>query len=394
MPIDFCVITILEGGFIVVIIAFIQLLAVIQLLDIGIERFAQLADIDAEILVGCNLQHTLDDARSIQTELVHQRHGLPRLAKAVVHTNATYANGVVFSQKLRHGTTQSTSDLMFLNSKDHSGFLSSLVENIAIQRLDGVHVDDASGDIQMLQHVSGFQGFPHLVTRGHKGNIRSLAHQLRLPNLKVLVFIGKIRYCFTPKTHINRTFAFQNGFLRSDFGLRGVAGRNHSHVGQHTHGGDVLQSLVGGTIGADRYAGMSTANDDMHIVVTHRNTNLVVGTMCSKNAVGAKHGELSTQGQASRSCHGILLSDAHGEKTFGVCLRKEVHPHRIGDVGTQSDHPFILLSRSENSLAEACLCGFVAFISIVHAKIPLVVPDSALCHAIGCCLRCFSRPCP
>ena len=168
---------------------------------------------------------------------------------------------------------------------------------------------------------------PHLVARGDEGNIGAITHQLCFPYLKLLIFSSEIRNGLSSKPNIDWSFTFQNGFLRGDFGLCGIAGRNDRHVGQHTHGGNVLQSLMRGSVRPDRNTRMGTADDDMHIVVTHRDTNLVVGTMRRKNAVGAEHGNLAAQGQASGSCHGILLSDSHGEKPFGKSLGKEVHAY-------------------------------------------------------------------
>ena len=51
-----------------------------------------------------NIHHLVEDTLGIQTKLVHQRRSLPRLTKAVVHADTTHANGMVFGQKLRHGT--------------------------------------------------------------------------------------------------------------------------------------------------------------------------------------------------------------------------------------------------------------------------------------------------
>ena len=105
MLIDLHVVAIRESGFIVVIIALIQFLTVIQLLNIDIKRLAHFAEIKAEVVVGQNFHHTMDDTRRIKAKLVHQSGSLPRLAKTVVHANATHANGMVFSQKFRHRTT-------------------------------------------------------------------------------------------------------------------------------------------------------------------------------------------------------------------------------------------------------------------------------------------------
>ena len=111
---------------------------------------------------------------------------------------------------------------------------------------------------------------------------------------------------------------------------------------------------------------MGTTNDDMHVVVTHRDTNLVIGTMRGKHTVSAEYGYLPAERQSRSGGHCILLGNAHGEETLRIGLRKEVHPDRIGDVGTQTDHPIIFLSRSKNALAEARFGGFISFVGIIH----------------------------
>ena len=132
------------------------------------------------------------------------------------------------------------------------------------------------------------------MSRGNKRDITTILHQLSFSDFKFLILSGKIRHRLAPETHIDRSFTFKDGFLGGDFGLGGIARRDDGHVGQHTHSRDVLQSLMRGAIGTYGNTSMGTTDDDMHIVVTHRDTNLVVGTVRRKHTVGAKDGNLTT----------------------------------------------------------------------------------------------------
>ena len=86
----------------------------------------------------------MDDTCCIQPEFVHQRHCLSRLSETVVHADAAHTNGMVFGKELRYRSPQTAGNLVFFDGKYQTRFLCGLDEDFAIQRLDGVHVDDTS----------------------------------------------------------------------------------------------------------------------------------------------------------------------------------------------------------------------------------------------------------
>ena len=356
-----------ESRFIVKVIPLIEHLVVVQLAGISLKRHAHLPNVEAEVVIGHNIKHTFNNARCVKTELMHQSHGLSRLAKPVVHADADHPDGMVFGQELGDGTAQSTCGLMFFDRKDQTGIFGSFVKDLPIQWLNGVHVDHPCGDAHMIKHVGRLERLPHLMACSHQGNVFALTHQLRLPDLEVLVLSGEVRHRLAAETDIDGTVKLEYRLFRGDLGLCGVAGRDHGHVGQHTHRCNVFQSLMCSAIRTHRNARMSAADDHMNVVVTGRDPDLVVGTMGRKHAIGAEYGDLAAQGQARGHSHGILFSDAHREKTIRECIPEEVHPHRGSDIRSQTHHTAVFLCRCKHAFAESGFCSFISFICIFHS---------------------------
>ena len=150
----------------------------------------------------------------------------------------------------------------------------------------------------MLEHVGCFESLPDLVSGSHQGNVVSLTHQLGLPDLEVLIIRGEVWHRLAAETDVDGTVAFEDGLLGGDAGLGGVTWRDYRHMRQHPHHCQILEGLVGSTVGAYRHTCVGAADDDMNVVVTGRDTDLVVGPMGGKYAVGAKHRYLTAQCQA------------------------------------------------------------------------------------------------
>ena len=119
---------------------------------------------------------------------------------------------------------------------------------------------------------------------------------------------------------------------------------------------------MGGTVGTYRHARMGAANDDVDIIVACRNTDLVVGTMCGKHAIGAEHRNLAAQGHTRCHRHGVLLGDTHREESLGERILEEVHTHRSGNISPQANDTFVFLGRSQHAFAESLLGSFVSFV--------------------------------
>ena len=234
---------------------------------------------------------------------------------------------MVFGQEFRNRTAQSTYSLMLFDGEDHAGFVCGFFQDIAIQRLDGVHVDDTSRDAHVFQHVRRFQRFPNLMAGSHQGHVGAVKHQLGFPDLEFLVFVGEIRHRLASETDIDRAFQLLDRLHGRNLGLGGVTRRDDCHVRQHPHGCNILQSLMGSAIRSYRDSSMGTTDDHVNVVIAGRNTDLIVGSMRRKHAVGAEHRYLAAQRHARRHRHSILFSDAHGEKAVGKRLLEEVHPH-------------------------------------------------------------------
>ena len=275
---------------------------------------------------------------------------------------AYHRRGIDLGQVGRHCRAKTIVDVVLLGGDDAAGLHGSLEDQRLVQRLDGVDVQHAGADTLAGQLLGRSQRHLHRQARGGNGHIAAVAQGHALAQFKGIAGdgVGHRFDCQAAQAHIRRPVIVQQGLDRQTH-LVAVAGVDHHHTGDGTHGAKVLDALVGRAVLADGQAAVRA--DDLHVQARIRDgvAHLLEGTAGSKHGKGVGKRHFAAGRQTGGHAHHVALGNAHVEKAIRIGLGKALGHGCAGQVRIQDHQLGILLGQGDNSLAIcAAGCNFLS----------------------------------
>lgn len=102
------------------------------------------------------------------------------LAIALLHAYPEHRRRAVFRQHLRHRRTQPVMDTVVFTGDDAPGFGRIAGNDIAVDRLEGEHIDHRRANPLPRQHLRRLQRFGHHNAVGDQRDVLAVAQQVAL----------------------------------------------------------------------------------------------------------------------------------------------------------------------------------------------------------------------
>ena len=165
---------------------------------------------------------------------------------------ANERRGAVLAQELGNGAAEAADNAVLLGGDDAARLERGLPDQLAVERLDGVHVDDADGDALRSHHLAGLQRHLDHEARGDDGDVLAVLQRDALVQLK-LVALDLVRDGLNgsaAQAQVSRAVILEQR-LDGELHLVAVAGAQDLHAGDDAHQGQILGALVGRAVFAD-----------------------------------------------------------------------------------------------------------------------------------------------
>ena len=205
------------------------------------------------------------------------------LTEGILDTDAAHLNGELLAEHLCDCAPESADHRMLLSSKYPSRLPGRLDYDLSVDGLDGVDVYKLSTDAVCSEYITGRYGLYHLETRGDDGAVASVAKNLSLAYLEMIIrAVIDDRNGQTAETQINRSLHHICG-ADSGSRLHIVRGIDYGHARDCSHKSDILVALVCGTVLADRDACVCGTDLYIEVRVADGVSYLLVGTSGRKH---------------------------------------------------------------------------------------------------------------
>ena len=277
-------------------------------------------------------------------------------------------------------------------------------DQIAVDRLDGVDIDDCRVDAVCFELFARFHCRRVHNTRRKDRNVLAVRNHVALAELK-LVSRG-IKHHGNGKsaqTAVNGAVVVQNRLnCRNGFGR--VRGVDNHHVGGRAHHREVLAVLMRRAVLADGDTAVGSTDLDVETGVRHGVADLLIRTSASEHCkAGAEHGNARRSDACRRRDH-ICLCDTAVDKTLGELFAENRGLRRARKVGVhdkkvfgfaQSRQGFTVSDTGSNSLSHFCTPPLpVRVPRSARSLRPHIRLPSAPCRASRSCFPYKKRPCP
>ena len=245
---------------------------------------------------------------------------------------------------------------MFLDGHHFAGLFCRSNHQIFIQRFDGVDVDDPGVDAVCLQQLGSLQRLGYTQAGGDQRNILAFPQHHALAQLKFVIrVVVDHRHSQSPEPQIYRT-VMVNGSLHGSLCFHIIRRADDNHPRDSAHEGDILVTLMSGTILTYGNARMSGADLHIQMGITNRIADLLKGTACRKHGKGADERDLACGGKACCDAHHVALSDTTVDMSLRKCFLENTGLGGSGQVRVQNDQIRILCAVLCQRVAVALSC--------------------------------------
>ena len=254
------------------------------------------------------------------------------------------------AERFGHGARQAADDLVLLDDDDAAGLAGGGDNRLIVERLDGVHADDPTGQAGPGEL---FRRGDDLVADGpgeDERQILAVSHLNRLAEPKVDGVVVDRRLLLVATAVVYGTLVLDHGPCGGP-GLGEVARTDHHHVGKRPHDGDVFRGLMGDT---QRAVGESAADDDdlhVRIVIADVISYLLERPERREVGNGVGDGDVAFHGDATGDSSHILFGHAYVEVTFREGLGERLD-FAIADVRQDQEDAVVLAGQLQQHFVE------------------------------------------
>ena len=246
---------------------------------------------------------------------------------------------------------------MLLDGHDGARGTGGLDHGLGVERLDAVHVEHRCRDALLGQQVGGVHGVADHLAGGDERHIGATAHPGGAVHLERALVLGvHVLDRVATNADVSRLIV---GDQRAHElgGLEAVARQIHAHVGDRTHGGDILRGMVAHTQGAVGHAARNADELDVGIGIRNVDLALLIRTRGHKGRRRGGPGLLAARSHAGGNAHQVLLGDADLDGLLGILIEERRERRGATGVGAQDDDVLIGLGGLEQRVADNLAVG-------------------------------------
>ena len=302
---------------------------------------------------------------------------------------ARFAEGILLADRRHLHRFQARKRFGYRAEKaaDHGMFLCGhyrsqlgcLKEDLLVERLDGVHIDDADADAGRRQSFGGFHGLADHDAGRYDRRLLSAAQPVAPADLYGGCILIKHRHRRPAQSHVARAL-HGDRLPHQRLCRRPVAGVEHRHTGNRPHEGNILKGLMAGPVLADRDPCVSSADLDVGARIADGISDDLKGAAGGKHGEGAGAYHLAGKRQSAGSRIHVLLGDAHVEEALRICRGKFGRHRRLGKVGVH-DHQVLIFSAYFYQRFAVSLSGCHLFCHYCSPSLSSAASSSIACLA-------------
>ena len=165
---------------------------------------------------------------------------------------------------LAYGGAQAVQDVVILNGNYFSNLVDCGGNGLHIQRLDGVHIQYASGNAVLCQSLGSLDCQPNRVSVGNESNIPAILNLMSLANGKLYVLAVDLRNSVPGKAQEHGTVGIGRLAHQLSCGIV-VRRHNHGHIGNGAQDTYILNGLMGGSVIGRSYTTVGAGN--LHVQI-------------------------------------------------------------------------------------------------------------------------------
>ena len=272
------------------------------------------------------------DAVGVQPVMGVQRGGRRDQAVFVMNAVAAQAHAqAAVGQHLGHGRAQPAHHIVLFHRQHPAGGAGRGQHRVAVQRLDGGHVDHADRQAGLAQPFGGLQRRVHGDAAGDDvqvaaQRVRDGAAEPERRAIGVDLWIAA-----SANAEVDGLGPIDAG-LDGRGQLRAVGRRHHGQPGD-ARGGDVFGGMVRGAVEAQADAGVMTDQAHRQPGIGHVHADLLATQQAQEGREGGDEGHQPRGGHAGGGRDHVLFRDAELHIAFGKGGRVAVQAVRVLQVG-------------------------------------------------------------
>ena len=312
--------------------------------------------------------------RGVQSEYRQQFLGGTGFAERVHHADALHRHRHRFGHHFGHGAAQPADDVVLLCRHNRTGFGGRARNDLAVDRLDGCHIDHPRADAFGRQRFLRFQRRADHQPGGDDRHVGSVGQLHTFADFEFVIVPENRIDCQPPKAQVHRPVVRcrrAHGLLR----LHIVRRVQDHHARDRPHQRDILAALVRRAVFADGDSCVRRADFDVQVRIPHRVANLLKRAPRSEHGKTAGEHHMAAAGQPRCHADHVAFGDAAIDEPFREFLFEYPGFGGCRQVGVQHDQVREIGRDRDQRVAVCFACCF--FESFCHWKFLLTLRPAA-----------------
>ena len=254
-------------------------------------------------------------------------------------------------EHLAHRPAQPAQDGLVLHHHDKATGPGGLDDALLVDRFDGRDVQDGGLDAPPAQDLGRLVDPGRLDAGAHQGDVGAFSHPHRSADLKAVTGVEKDRRRLACHLDVNGTV--ERDHCRDGLAcLHLVRRRQHGHVGQSAHYGNVIENLVGLAGHARQQAGVAPHDLDVEGRLCDQHADRVERPGHDEAGERRDDGDEAHGGQAGGHAEHVLFGYPHLEEPLRVGGLEDLGPRGTAHVAVQDEDPGVVIGQFGHGLTE------------------------------------------
>lgn len=231
---------------------------------------------------------------------------------------------------------------MLLNGHQDLGAGRRLEDSVAVDRLDGCHVDDAHRTAGRIEAPGDLDGGVDRQAASDDRQLLAAGVLYRLAENEIGRRVVEIRLSSSSGPEIDRPVMVDAGTDRR-LELRAIGGRNDRQIGDRPHRANVLGRMVGRTVEAHGDTGVMADQPHRQCAIGDIHPDLLAGKQSEERCESSDIGEHAGRGDPGRRRHHVLLRYSEADITVWITRGKTVEAIGVLQIGRSRHDGMTLL---------------------------------------------------
>ena len=265
-----------------------------------------------------------------------------------------------FSHDLSYADAEPAVDQVLFRHHDRPGLLGSPNNGVAVERLDGVHVDYARRNPIGFERLGGAKRFGYQQSRGDQRDVRAFRQFDRLPDGELLV--RRVYHWRLGAAGANEYRALELDRRFDQLHHRHFVGRTHHYEPrQRTGQADVLDAHLRRSILADRDPAVRPHRFQIDVGKRRGDAQLLEALVEHEGGKTRHERNFSRRGEAGADRNHVRLGDSALEKAIGKLLAELGRVGGLGEIRVEYDDVRVSAPQLDERLAEGLARGRAEF---------------------------------